>query len=110
MGERVWPMVARNQRFPRLLVEKSKPIPIVLKIPADGSRAVLVSVNHGGRIDGDQVTRTFELGPDRTVRFSFTPSDQSGLFQVGLQRGTYQEALEFWVPTGLARVDEHALR
>nr|MBA3609211.1 hypothetical protein [Chthoniobacterales bacterium] len=85
----------------RLRVTMNKTIPIQLSWPEDKtSDGVFVQAIQGGRIDDGGNSKHFALGKDRTVAFNFTPTSGVGAYQVIARRGTLEEALEFWVPTG----------
>lgn len=88
-------------RSERMAVALNHTVPITLSWPNDTtSGGVFVQAVHGGKIDGHGNSKTFSFSGDKTVSFSFTPDAGTGSYEIVLRRGTTEEALSFWVPTG----------
>ena len=85
----------------RIAVKLGQTIPIRLSWPNDNEHeGVFVQAVHGGKIDGGSNDKSLPFGPDKTVSFTFTPDSGTGSYEIVLRRGTTEEALSFWVPTG----------
>lgn len=85
----------------RLAVALNQTVPIRLSWPGDNlSSGVFVQAIQGGRIDSGGNSKQFALDDTKTIAFTFTPNTGPGMYQVILRRGTVEESLEFWVPTG----------
>ena len=88
-------------RSERLAIELNRTVPIQLSWPEDTTHSdVFVQAVHGGRIDGQSNNKRFSLAESKTISFTFTPDSGPGTYEIVLRRGTTEEALSFWVPTG----------
>lgn len=108
-GQRVTP-ARYDTRFERIVVRPHQELIVTMSWPHDTlSEDVLVHAIHGGRIDGGANAKRFALGSDRTVQFTVELGNAPGLYEVLLRRGTKEEVLEFWVPLGVAAIDQAAV-
>jgi hypothetical protein len=88
-------------RSERMAVSANQIVPVTLSWPEDKEHSgVFIQAVHGGKIDGRGNSKTVMFGPDRTASFTFTPDAGAGTYEIVLRRGTTEEALSFWVPTG----------
>jgi hypothetical protein len=88
-------------RSERMAVGLNQTVPIQLSWPGDNEHAgVFIQAVHGGKIDGKSNNKTVTFGPDKSASFTFTPDAGEGTYEIVLRRGTTEEALSFWVPTG----------
>lgn len=95
--------------YQRVALAPRQEVSIQLSWPEDKvSEGVFVHAIQGGTIDGEH-GKGFPLDTNRSVRFAFTPTNESGLFQVLVRRGTAEEVLNFWVPSNRPASDPHAL-
>lgn len=84
-----------------MAVALNETVPIKLSWPSDTTNSgVFVQAVHGGKIDGGGNSKTFTFSGDKTVSFGFTPDAGPGAYEIVLRRGTTEEAISFWVPTG----------
>jgi hypothetical protein len=82
-------------------VALNQTVPVTLSWPGDNEHSgVFIQAVHGGTIDGNRNSKTVMFGPDKTASFTFTPDAGTGTYEIVLRRGTTEEALSFWVPTG----------
>jgi hypothetical protein len=87
-------------RSERMAVKHGQAVPIRLSWPGDTAhQGVFVQAVDGGKIDGQSNHKSFALGPDKAVSFSFTPDSGPGRYEIVLRRGTTEEVLSFWVHT-----------
>jgi hypothetical protein len=85
----------------RITVALNETIPIRLSWPDDTVHPdVFVQAVHGGTIDSSGNNKRFLLTDSKTIAFTFTPNMGPGIYEIVLRRGTVEEDLRFWVPTG----------
>ena len=105
--------IGSGTHYRRLLAPAAKAIPVELTFKADGGDpgpSVLLLAPQGGTFGRGKTTLNLPVPPDRTLRFEFTPNQEAGLYEVVLRRGSQEEILQFWVPTGRDELDRTALR
>ncbi len=97
--------------FERIAVKLNQSVPIQLSWPEDNTHEdVFVQAVHGGKIDNSGNSKRFSLTGDKTISFVFTPDSGTGSYEIVLRRGTIEEALQFWVPTGNPKADPPTLK
>lgn len=85
----------------RLAVALNETVPVEISWPEDKTHQdVFVQAVHGGKIDNGGNAKRFSLASSKTIAFTFTPDLGTGTYEIVLRRGTTEEALSFWVPTG----------
>lgn len=100
-GERSYSPKFYSGHSERLAAKLNDTVPIQISWPEDTIHSdVFVQAVHGGKIDGQLNYKRFPLTDTKTISFTFTPDSGPGSYEIVLRRGTTEEALGFWVPTG----------
>ena len=111
VGDKTFTPENFSGHFQMVEVGKYQVIPVEVSWPENNRDTdVLVCAVDGGKIDGGDNGKRFSLQNSKTIRFSFDPNGANGRCQVLLRRGTKEEVLQFWVPTGSVNPNQIVLR
>ncbi|MBM3860678.1 MAG: hypothetical protein FJ395_13650 [Verrucomicrobia bacterium] len=83
--------------FPRVSIGLEETVRVAVSYP-DGQPGDLVVIQSedGGRLDNGQFVMRATLDDARQVQFSFTSTEEGGLYRVCLRKGFNEKRLEFW--------------
>ncbi len=89
--------------FPRVTIGLKESVRVAVNYPdAQPGDLVVIQSEDGGTLDGGQFVSRATLDDARQVQFTFTSTEEGGLYRVCLRKGFNEKRLEFWGGTQTA--------